>query len=86
MTTIVLNDTVTVPLNLEETGTLCHLILGSLLQSGIDPSRPIGPQIPEQPVGSLIDRDTIIATLERSLRLYGRLARANSQLMRGATP
>jgi len=84
MTTIVSGDTVTLRMDLHDTGTLCHLMMQSFLQAGIDPSKPIRPQIREQPEGSLLTRDTITAGVERSVRLYGRLATANNKLMRGA--
>jgi hypothetical protein len=86
MTRVVMNGLATVELSLEETGTICHLIMSSFVQSGIDPSQPIGPQIPEQPPGSLIGRDTIVATLQRGVALYDKMAEANSRLMRGPRP
>lgn len=61
-----LPEHVEVPLNLEESGTLCHLLMGKLLDAKVDLNRPVAQHE---------------AIIQRMLALYMKLSNANDTLM-----
>lgn len=69
-----------VPLSLEETGTIFHVLMSQFHSTGLDPSLPIEPQLPQRPDG-LTTRATDVVVLERIRALLWKMGGANDRLM-----
>ena len=72
-----------IELSLEDSGTLYHLLMQKLLTDGIDPARPIPPQVEcfDHGAGSFVSGKTLIAIYERHVDLLVRLSELNDKLM-----
>ena len=76
-----------IDLDLEETGTLYHMLLRSFLDEGLDPSKPLRPQIEQRrrrrrEAGSLLfSVETEAAVLNRQVALLVKLGKENDRLM-----
>jgi len=73
-----MDETVMVPLDLEETGTLCHLLMGD--EGFRRWVMTEGREIPKAD-GAIVTSDVLLSIMRRRLTLYRKLAAANDKLM-----